>query len=426
MKLTSEQHKAVEGAVAHAKHGRGAYTVAGLAGTGKTVTLIETVNRLREQGLTPAVCTPTGKASQVINSKAPQLGSQTLHSRLCIFENDTIMSLRAKIGALEMEHGANETVRKLYQELDEMRSTSRGNKMRFRPREPEELEADVLVFDETSMIGRETYDQFIAHFGVPMIFFGDQGQLPPVNDQFAINLDKANVRLTEIQRQAADSGIILYSRWINQRREWLQTHDLPDVKLIRGGRPMLVEHFLPDHQVICWTNNNRRRIAQLVRRARGFTFERNVYPFLPMLGETLMVDTNDYENNVIKGDTFRVRDIVYPLENNPYEAAVVARFDKPCGPVDRELYIVLDDLCAGYNIAPKASEFQHQKWRTNMRGLKVQFDGVITAHKSQGSEWDKVVYFGDMPSHRPEWYRHAYTGVTRARNELVCISTELR
>lgn len=100
MQLTSEQQKAVEGAVSHVKQGYGAYTVAGLAGTGKTVTLIETVRELCAQGYRTAVCTPTGKAANVINTKAPHLGTTTLHSRLCIFENDTIMQLRAKITAV--------------------------------------------------------------------------------------------------------------------------------------------------------------------------------------------------------------------------------------------------------------------------------------------------------------------------------------
>ncbi len=47
------------------------------------------------------------------------------------------------------------------------------------------------------------------------------------------------------------------------------------------------------------------------------------------------------------------------------------------------------------------------------------FGFAITAHKSQGSEWDKVCVFDDTSSRFKERARWAYTAATRAKEELL-------
>jgi len=49
---------------------------------------------------------------------------------------------------------------------------------------------------------------------------------------------------------------------------------------------------------------------------------------------------------------------------------------------------------------------------------------VTSVHKSQGSEWDRVILFEQRSKHWDDnfWARWLYTGVTRAINKIFIIS----
>lgn len=438
--LTTEQGAVLEDAVSFVKSGDYSrhWTCAGLAGTGKTVALVELVKRLRELGANPAVCSPTGKAAHVINSKCPELEATTIHRRLSQRPFDEMEAVRNEIALLEREgvltlsSDKKQKLQALYKQLDSNRRGQGGNTLWFQPVTAEDFADsghDCLVFDEASMIGTKyIYDRLIAHLPVPLLFFGDHGQLPPVNDKHAIDLKNPTQRLTKVLRQDANSGIIPFCYSINKEGRYLYPCDYPDVTCVKERSVQAVKPFLPDHQVVCFMNRTRWAIAPLVREARGFDFKSQKYWYLPMVGEKIIIDSNNYKLNLLRGEVATVLAVDYPFNDhpkkNPYQATVKVVMED--SGVEREIPIALADLAGETEVVAGATTADDRYWKAHMQGLAVQFDGVITAHKAQGSEWEKVVYFADMWQKHDDWRRHAYTGTTRARSELVVISTDFR
>jgi exodeoxyribonuclease-5 len=429
--LTDEQQKACDAAVDYVRAGDYVrpFICSGLAGVGKTVTLGAVWQALRDAGAKPAVCAPTGKAASVINRKFPDIEARTIHKTLSKRPFDSLELVWKEIAELEAAARTPEVSKKLralYTRV-ETAAQGRGQNLFFQPIEADDFYAggnDCLIVDEASMVGRkEIFDKLMAHLPVPMLFFGDSGQLPPVNDVAAFNLANPNVKLTKILRQGDDSGIIPFCYSIAQRGEYLTSSRYPDVELIGSSSPLAVEPYLPDHQIDCWMNETRWKIAPMVRKARGF-IPNGEYPFLPQIGETLLVDKNDYQRDLLRGEPLKVADIIHDPSDNPYVADAVCVTEDG---IERPIRIDMSDLAGSKKFfMTKDGKDEYHRAHATKRGLKVQFDGVITAHKAQGSEWEKVLYYGDMYSRHEDWKRHAYTGCTRARTKLTVVAAEFK
>lgn len=178
MKLTEEQAAAVAmvADLAGVYSGPGASplfaALTGGPGTGKTTTLRELLDELRRRGISSACAAPSGKAAQRM-AEATGAEAKTLHR---------LLGLRP--GAFEFEP----------------------------------LGVDALVVDEASMVDARLAASTIAAATAGttrvVLLVGDSDQLPPVGPgqpfhDLLIGLDPSRVaRLTEVHRQAAESGII--------------------------------------------------------------------------------------------------------------------------------------------------------------------------------------------------------------------------
>ena len=407
------------------------FMVSGLAGTGKTTVLNQVVERLMELGHRPAVCTPTGKAAHVINQKGSgKFRATTLHKVLTVRPIDNLAHLHKRLDELtlqDMGPGLSDEEKAEEQALLNTLDEQKTNKLSFEPIPTEVLQKsfDLLIFDEASMIGKvKTYDLLIAHHTVPKLCFGDAAQLPPVQDVPAIRLDKANVRLTEIMRQSADSGILPVAHHVYNRGDWLpkkQMESFADVKIRKDFHEDMIVGFETTHQILCWTNKMRHNVARRVRREL-FNYTAETHPFLPLRGESLMVDKNDDERRLLKGQMLLIDEVThYNPRANPFLAVV--RCTDEAGKV-RTLTLSITDLADGYNLndenlyGTRYRQDSFKRW-ADKEGVQVMWPYCLTVHKAQGSEWPRVLYLADMPQSHQDWRKHAYTAVTRASQELV-------
>lgn len=429
--LNDDQQKALSKALEFAQNPNNAvFMVSGLAGTGKTTVLKEVVTALQDAGLRPAVCTPTGKAAHVINQKSEgKFLATTLHKVLSVRPIDHHLDTHKRLDELDMKAAAPEglTDEELKEEqflLDNLDATS-SNRLSFEPVSIDDFCAayDILVFDEASMIGKtKTYDKLIERIPLPKIFFGDAAQLPPVQDVPALALDRADIRLTKIMRQSADSGILPVSHHVQAKKDWPSLKVISqykDITIRKDFHPDMIAGFEKTHQILCWKNKTRHEVAQRVRKEIIGRFDPH-YPFLPTVGEKVMVDDNDDEKRLLKGQLLTITAIKhYHGASNPFMVTVGCKDETG---KDRNLTLSISDLCEGYELPPSFGTpqrlFNMRRW-ADKEGVKVMWPYCLTVHKAQGSEWDKVLYLAEMPQANPEWRKHAYTAMTRAVSEVV-------
>ena len=212
------------------RHEQQIFRLFGYAGTGKTTITAMAIEAL---GLEPMVASGapsvratmatggrggvlfaafTGKAALVMTRKGTP--AQTIHSLI----------YRVSEATPEEIARATEDLAALRRDLPRMGPAERGFAMtriaqlelrledihqpKFLINEQSILrDADLLVLDEVSMVGKEMAHDLMA-FGKPILVLGDPGQLPPVKDTGFFTETAPDVMLTEVHRQAGDSAIL--------------------------------------------------------------------------------------------------------------------------------------------------------------------------------------------------------------------------
>jgi uncharacterized protein YukE len=161
-------------------------SISGSAGVGKTFLIIKIIEYLKENNITLVVTTPTHKALSVITNSLHKYDIDNI-------ETKTLHSF------LQLKVAINETTGAKVFKIDE------NNK--------EQNSTDVLIIDESSMIGNDLFyfvKEYIRQGKIKAVLFvGDPYQLPPVNSEenCIFNLDNL-YSLKEIIRQKEDSYII--------------------------------------------------------------------------------------------------------------------------------------------------------------------------------------------------------------------------
>lgn len=338
------------------------FRLGGYAGTGKT-TLIRSL--LQNPGLKKtkiAVVAPTGKASLVLRSKG--IHATTIHA-LCY----------ELISARPMKF-----------------------ELRFIP-----PDLDLIICDESSMVNQEIFDD-LTSFNIPILWIGDPGQLSPVGDDPKI-MHNRNVTLSKILRQAEDNPIIQFATQVRENKWIKKPSQGADSRVIIGPKRLLNSgqfKFSSFDQIIVGRNKTRRAINNQFRQKSG-----KVSKF-PTPGEKLICLKNNLELGIVNGQILWVQAC---LPNY----GLVVRPDGEDPKEYEEIKAVRDDIELHYN--PEhftcADDAKPDLW-----GNKAQLDFgyAITAHKAQGSEFDRVLVldeaFGDDAN------RWRYTAITRAKEYL--------
>jgi hypothetical protein len=383
--------------------------IRGYAGTGKTTVLRELIRRLG----CPVLLAPTGKAALRIQ-EATGKEARTIHSWL--------------YAPIEDDKGEVYFERKHFKDLDI--GTNR-----------------LVVIDEASMIQRDVWEDVLSaarSLQLNVLLIGDGFQLPPVESRaeieknhgpFSVLADNfpnaGRVDLTEIMRQALGSPIIRGSLALRQGDLYAFKKALPasDGATTRAA---IAWASTPgnDGCVICHTNAYRHSLNAQIRAGFGKGTQIEA-------GEPLLVLKNNYRLGRFNGEVIPF----YGWKAVSESMRIINYFEH-----DREPFITqfgVADLGGARALISVARLFGHgegfpakiiassahkanfgksidKEDRLSLPFLDCCLGYTLTAHKSQGSQWKKVVVIVE-PSVRAktvEGRRWLYTAVTRSVEDV--------
>ena len=186
MNLSRDQKKALEAIMAWRKKPKKQYiTLGGYAGTGKTTLMAVLRKKIGQQATDKkkrvAFVSYTGKAARVLRGK--------LMAEKAMEDNDSVGTIHSLI----------------YSPITNDKKEIVGWEKK------EKVETDLIVVDEASMVDSSIWADLLS-YNVPIVAAGDHGQLPPIRGSFNL-MEKPDLLLEEIHRQAADNPIIKVLVW---------------------------------------------------------------------------------------------------------------------------------------------------------------------------------------------------------------------
>lgn len=408
MEWSPQQHEALEKVQRWLRDPRDQmiFRLFGYAGTGKTTLAIEIAKLAKNlRGGYTLFGSFTGKAALVMRKKGCH-GAMTLHSMI-------------------------------YKPRREKRGDEDADRdIPMWQLNPESVlgDAGLLIIDECSMVG-EDLGRDVMSFGVPVLVLGDPAQLPPVGGAgFFTEGHVPDVMLTEIHRQAADNPIVRIATDIRTGKGIeLGNHKGPrdgtGVAIIRRSQ-LTLKTELAAEQILCGKNDTRvtinRRVRETLREMGKLPHGKQLGDPLPVIGDRIICLKNKRDRGLLNGGMWTVKEI--------RDRDIIAKKKGR----DDVSYLAVDSIDQGSGLnhimVPNAFWFWNNKPNDLHLPDKMQrnhyheFDYAyaITCHKSQGSQWDRVLVhdeskiFGrageeDIPD------RWLYTAATRAAEALIIV-----
>ena len=362
-------------------------------GTGKTTTVRGILTLFDSMSLKTALCAPTGRAAKRLSETCGREAA-TIHRLLGVTPSDTD-----------------------------------DGKFVFYHDETKPLDADAVIVDESSMIDISLMSALLSAMKgeCRFVMVGDADQLPSVGpgNVFSdiIKSDAVpTVVLTEIFRQAQESGIVRSAHNVNNG-------ELPDLKekypdmffMRRGGDEQiseticeLVSNRLPKNMGI---DSSQIQVLSPTRKQGAGTVSLN-----QQLREVLNPKNAQKAEKQYGGFLFRVGDKVMQIKNN-YDIVWKSTDGKIEGTgvfngdigIITEIKLDYETVTVDYEDRLVIYEFEQ------LSELEPAF--AMTVHKSQGSEYDAVVLA--MPNAAPKLLSRSvlYTAMTRAKKLLVIVGS---
>lgn len=413
----------------------------GFAGTGKTSLVAAIVNTLLSFQHKVVLLAPTGRAAKVFSGYAGQ-PAFTIHKKI-------YRQKAAVDGEGEFNLGFNGVADTLFFVDEASMISNSGGESNFG--------SGCLLDDLVQYVYNGRNNR--------LVLIGDVAQLPPVGLDVSPALDKgeleasynfevSEVRLTDIMRQARESGILYNATQVRNMIGAesgllaLQLSGFPDVFRIGGGE--LLEEIdscygkygVDETMIICRSNKRANRFNEGIRRTILYREE----DFCG--GDRMMIVKNNYFwgkdydkiDFIANGDMATVvkvgkRTELYGchfaetrLNIDGYDEEVTAwvmldtlTSDFPAMTYEqsRDLYRSIE---ADYADVPsKRKRFEKIRESPYFNALQIKFAYAVTCHKAQGGQWDAVfIDQGWLTDEmmNDEFWRWLYTAVTRARKRL--------
>lgn len=393
------------------------YRIFGYAGTGKTTLAKHLAEGIDGEVLFGAY---TGKAAHVLTNKgcpASTIHSMIYHSRdkgksrLLTLEQDLEAAIQrfVKLGfnAIEIED-KKEIIE--YRRL--IREETKALSQPFFIRNPESIvhDAALVVIDECSMVDGQMGEDLLS-FGTPILVLGDPAQLPPVGGAgyFTENV-KPNVMLTEIHRQAQESGIIQLATIFRNGEKPSLGHYAHDCEVIHIDEINADMVMSPD-QIIVGKNVTRSSYNRRMRQLLGHATREDYNPY-PVAGERLICLRNNHELGLLNGAMFGVHYVGGVLDDKVY-LEIIPQDEEEQGMVEVSSH-------THYFLGRKKEDLPY--WERK-EAEEFDYGYAITGHKSQGSQWNDVIVFDESYCFRNDWNRWSYTAATRAAKNLTWVLT---
>jgi exodeoxyribonuclease-5 len=385
VELTEGQKKAIKKAKPwYNDRNKQVFEIAGPAGTGKTTIIFVIASELGlDINHEVLFCAYVGKAA--LNMRMHGIHARTIHSSMYdLIENK-----------YKMDDDGNVIIT--------------DNKMIFRKKEFLDPNIKLIYIDEGSMVDEKMRNDILS-FGLPVIVTGDLNQLPPVFGKSGF-LQDPDIILWEIMRQKKDHPII-YLSYLARTGKPIPYGKYGKRCFVISPEQVTDKMLLLSDVIICGKNNTREALNNHIRQnILGIKSK------LPVQNDKLICRKNNWSlglddialinglsgrclNNIdlksFNGRSFRM-DFQPDFINNGYFSDIE---------VDYEF---LNTPCSSNK---KASEFN---------GNKFEFGYSITTHLSQGSQYDKVLFYYEKMGDRDMQKRQLYTGITRAKDMLILV-----
>jgi len=426
------------------------FKLIGKAGTGKSTVLVELIkylddvkrqeNKLITKALDKqltidnikkiAVIAPTNKAAKVLKSKGVD-SVITIHNLLYSFEDE---------------------------EEDDKTTKKKNDKLIFRRKDLDEIR-DVywfIIVDEGSMV-TPTMEKDLLEINLPILLVGDSNQLPPIlspedEEKYGRTfsaLKDPHYNLTEIQRQVQGSPIIVAATKLSEggKLNYFDHPKLPTYKYYKTIPDHLRTNILLNSDmIIVGTNNTVKKINTICRKLKKIN--PNSYP---IVNEKLIVWTSPIDLCMSNGDilinisppehTFDQQlnwgdlpsILVFHEDNLSHTRRIQPIFVHFLSKEDTNNYRILKSIRRSIRLrkgsrTPKFTK-EHlgfmEAWKIDWESyvfstiVEVGFNSAITAHKSQGSEWDKLLVINESWAFKEFINNWMYTSITRAKTNLI-------
>lgn len=457
------------------------FILQGYAGSGKTTMIKGLVEYLHELKRKYQLMAPTGRAAKVINQKTG-FEATTIHKGIYSFHDLEEIEINEEDGTgvsflYYYKICNNPEVLNSVLIVDEASMVSdfenQGEFFRFG--------SGYLLKDliEYSHIGR-------SKSATKIIFVGDPAQLPPVGMNFSPALDKQYLESTyklkvvetemkEVIRQDSFNGILKSATKI---RRCLTSGFFNDFDLRADGLDILnpkFSDFLTTYKkrsgtkiIISYKNKTAYDLNKTIRQdkfGKDIPIQKN---------DIIIVGGNNYRLGIMNGEfgvisdadsntitrevrfriknkgtasvllTWRYIEILMPDEketNKSVKGYLLENFLHSDNELESEekkaLYIDFKNRFP--ELKPGTAEFKEAiKTDPFFNCILVKYGYAVTCHKAQGGEWDSTFVFWDKGVNEnfnffdsehnrtgktnPEFYRWAYTAITRASETLFCIN----
>ena len=227
------------------------------------------------------------------------------------------------------------------------------------------MRGKVILLDECSMIDAKTANDLLQS-GARIIAVGDPGQLPPVHGAQFFN--HADVLLKTIHRQALDSAVLRQAH--SMRETGTYQADGDDFQIVHKASD---EQMMAADAILCWRNVTRHKINARMRNLFGFHM-----PY-PMAGETVLCLKNSHQHGIFNGVTYELSQAF-----QPDDTAINLLIDGVEVEVPKCVFVEKGGCLDDYDDDDFVSAFD--------------YGYCLTAHKAQGSEWNKVLLVDEITS----------------------------
>lgn len=277
-----------------------------------------------------------------------------------------------------------------------------------KPKEFLDPRPKLIIVDEISMCPKYLWDLLIKH-GVYIIGLGDPFQLPPIGDSINL-LDKPHVFLTEVMRQALDNDIVKYSMQLREGKslplnlegEHIRTHSKSELS---EGMMKWAD------QILCGKNITRRNLNNQMREILG---KKNVLDN----GDKLICTKNYWDTVSNKGD-FLINGCIGTVDN-----IMLVDGDIVHANFNLEEKNYFPSLKMDYKLLRDGEPFVVKDWRGRIKrkdAVELDYGYVITTHKAQGSQFEKVLVYDEHLYNEENHNRWLYTAITRATDKVVVL-----
>ena len=388
MQLTKKQEEGLKIAVSRYKAREPWTCIAGYAGTGKSTLVKFIISALDVDPEDVCYVAYTGKAAKVLKDKGCP-NAMTAH-------------------------------RLLYKSVPRNDGT-----FYHKIKRPLDHYYDLIVVDEVSMLPKEMWELLLSH-NIHVLCLGDPFQLPPIGEDNGV-LAKPHIFLDEIMRQAEESEIIRLTMDIRNEKplELFKGNEVQiiDPKDIVGGMYGWAD------QIIVAKNLTRRTINNQMRKMIFDTEDT-----APRVGDRIICLRNDWDHPsaagdvMVNGTTGIISNIKYNHNHPILKPMMLADFLSD-DYTDMDVEFSPDDLYfrsvnMDYKLFTTGEETVNKKnfktfpkiWRPQI----FDYAYAVTCHKSQGSEYDKVLVFEEFLK-GGDHARWLYTAATRAKEKLIIV-----